>query len=84
MDIEEIVINLVKKIAAEENISLGELTENTALVDDIGLQSLQLARIVATLEMEHGLDITESSEVVITDIRTIGDLCDACESVAAD
>ncbi len=84
MDVEEVVIDLVKKIAQEESLSLDNITEATALVDDIGFQSLQLARLVATLEMDHGLDFTSSSDVSITDIRTIGDLCDACEAVMAE
>ena len=46
------------------------------LVDDLGLRSLDLARIIAKLEMKLGVD-PFAELVSVTSIRTPGDLCAA-------
>lgn len=80
MDIQEIIFDSIYKIAEDEAIAIGEISMDTALVDDIKLKSLQLARLFAMLEMEHGLDLFSSGQVSVTDIRTIGDLYNTCEA----
>ena len=54
------------------------------LVDDLGLRSLDLARIIAKLEMKLGVD-PFAELVSVTSIRTPGDLCAAyAKCFAAD
>ncbi|MFI9833534.1 acyl carrier protein [Streptomyces sp. NPDC051913] len=56
------------------------LDEDQLLVDQLGLESLHLARLVAVLEMELDTD-PFSAEVPITGVRTVGDLLEAYDPV---
>nr|BFE60213.1 hypothetical protein GCM10020063_047390 [Dactylosporangium thailandense] len=49
------------------------LEEDQLLVDQLGLTSLHLARLVAVLELELDAD-PFTDEVPITSVRTVGDL----------
>jgi acyl carrier protein len=53
------------------------------LGDDLGLKSLDLARLVAALEVQTGADPFQEL-VSITSIRTIGDLLEAYRRFFAD
>jgi len=66
------IVNEVTKPAEE----IEELDEEQLLVDQLGLTSLDLARLVAVLEMELDAD-PFTDEVPITGVRTVGDLLDA-------
>ncbi|MCF1593814.1 acyl carrier protein [Streptomyces muensis] len=56
------------------------LDDDQLLVDQLGLESLHLARLVAVLEME--LDIDPFSDTLpITSVRTVGDLLEAYDPV---
>ena len=66
------IVNEVTKPAEE----IENLDEELLLVDQLGLASLDLARLVAILEMELDTD-PFSDEVPITSVRTVGDLLDA-------
>ncbi|MCX5417303.1 MULTISPECIES: acyl carrier protein [unclassified Streptomyces] len=56
------------------------LDEDQLLVDQLGLESLHLARLVAVLEMELDTD-PFSDTVPITGVRTVGDLLEAYDPV---
>jgi acyl carrier protein len=66
------IVNEVTKPAEE----IEDLDEQQLLVDQLGLTSLDLARLVAVLEMELDTD-PFSDEVPITGVRTVGDLLNA-------
>jgi acyl carrier protein len=68
------IVNEVTRPATE----IVDLDEDQLLVDQLGLTSLDLARLVAVLEMELDTD-PFSDEVPITGVRTVGDLLDAYE-----
>ncbi|MFF0155961.1 acyl carrier protein [Streptomyces sp. NPDC005263] len=57
-----------------------QLDEDQLLVDQLGLESLHLARLVAVLEMELDTD-PFSDDVPITSVRTVGDLLQAYDPV---
>jgi len=56
------------------------LDPDRLLVDQLGLESLHLARLVAVLELELDTD-PFSDEVPITSVRTVGDLLQAYDPV---
>ncbi|MFE6619129.1 acyl carrier protein [Streptomyces sp. NPDC008086] len=56
------------------------LDEDQLLVDQLGLESLHLARLVAVLEMELDTD-PFSDTLPITSVRTVGDLLQAYDPV---
>ncbi|MEW2397604.1 phosphopantetheine-binding protein [Streptomyces sp. NPDC046862] len=57
-----------------------QVDEDQLLVDQLGLESLHLARLVAVLEMELDTD-PFSDDVPFTSVRTVGDLLQAYDPV---
>lgn len=80
---EEVVYRVLKEIADEEGVVVGELGDDDNLVEKLGFKSLHIARILATLEMELDIEPFESGELSITEIATVGDLVDAFEDPEA-
>ena len=80
---EEVVYRVLKEIADEEGVVIGELGDDDNLVEKLGFKSLHIARIFATLEMELDIEPFESGELSITEIATVGDLVDAFEDPEA-
>ncbi len=48
-----------------------EITEDSALIDDLGLSSLEVIRIVAAFEDEFDIEVPDR---VIPTLRTVGDI----------
>ncbi|MFI1682000.1 acyl carrier protein [Streptomyces sp. NPDC020607] len=66
------LLDIVNEVAGP----VEHLDEDQLLVDQLGLESLHLARLVAVLEMELDAD-PFSDEMPITSVRTVGDLLEA-------
>ncbi|HKP96351.1 MAG TPA: acyl carrier protein [Fibrobacteria bacterium] len=80
MDIAEVkrqVERVIREIAEHNHMELPELKDQSELVDDLGFASLSVAALIANLEDALGVDPFQAEDVMITDIRTIGDLCAA-------
>ncbi len=74
--IEAAVLEEVRRVMEEVGLEERPLEPAARLNADLGLSSLDLAQLVATLEVE--LDADPFAELVpITGVRTVGDLCDA-------
>jgi acyl carrier protein len=71
------VERVIREIAEHNNMELPELKDQSELVDDLGFASLNVAALIANLEDALGVDPFQAEDVMITDIRTIGDLCAA-------
>jgi acyl carrier protein len=76
-NLEQIIHDVILNVAQEESLDLVDLQNSHKLVDDLGFKSLDLARILAILELKLGVDPFTSNLVAITDVRTVGDLCAA-------
>jgi acyl carrier protein len=75
-DVERVVLDVVGGVAREKSASIEPVEADQTLVDDLGLRSLDLARIIAKLELKLGAD-PFAEMVAVTSIRTVGDLCAA-------
>jgi acyl carrier protein len=75
--VKDALLEIVNEEASEP---VEHLEEDQLLVDQLCLTSLKLARLVAVLEMELGVD-PFSDEVPITGMRTVGDLLEAYDPV---
>ena len=75
--VEAVLLEIVNEVAGP----VEHLDEEQLLVDQLGLTSLHLARLLAVLELELDTD-PFSDEVPITSMRTVGDLLDAYDPVA--
>ncbi len=72
-NINETVLAVVLEVVREKTPEVEAVRPEQSLVEDLGLQSLDLARIVAKLEMTLGVD-PFAELVAVTSIRTPGDL----------
>jgi acyl carrier protein len=77
-NVTDVVIAVIRGVVREQYPETEEVRGEQGLVEDLGLKSLDLARIVAKLDIELGVD-PFSETVAITSIRTVGDLCEAYE-----
>lgn len=82
-NIEQTVFDVIAKVAEEKGLDLKTVGLTQKLVTDIGFKSIDLARIIAILEITLSAD-PFSKLVPITSIQTIGDLCDAYQLCFAD
>ena len=75
-DPEEIIHQVLLGIVQQKAPSVTKLANENRLTVELGLKSLEIARLVALLELELGVD-PFAHLVAITDVRTVGDLCNA-------
>ena len=75
-EIEKTVHEVVLQIIEQRLSTVTEITNEQRLVADLGFESLDLAQLVATLEIRLGVD-PFVSQVSITDMRRVSDLIDA-------
>ena len=68
----------IKELYLEKELPVPIISEENSLVDDLGLKSMDLAILVANLELELSVE-PFLEDFAITDIRTLGDLCQAFE-----
>jgi len=66
----------IKELLIENEITTTQISPDKTLVDDLGLKSMDLAILVANLELDLGVE-PFLEDFAITDIRTLGDLCEA-------
>jgi len=83
-NLNETILAVVRGVVKEKSPEIAAVRPDQLLVEDLGLRSLDLARIIAKLEAK--LDADPFAELVsITSIRTPGDLCAAyAKCFAAD
>jgi len=75
-NIKQVIYDVIQNVALENSIETGHLQAHHKLVDGLGFSSLDLARIVAILEIKLEVD-PFASLVPITSVRTVGDLHEA-------
>jgi acyl carrier protein len=74
--IEQVVHTHLLAALREKGHATARLAAGDGLVDALGFGSLELARVIAELELE--LDVEPFIEAfAITDVRTVADLCQA-------
>ncbi len=82
LNIKQTVVDELRQIL--EKLPDGtEIDESMTLNSDLGMSSLQLAELVATLEDRFGYDPFRE-HVPITEVRTVGDLCAAYAATRKD
>jgi acyl carrier protein len=72
-NVAEVVLGVIRGVVREKSPETETIRPDQMLVEDLGLKSLDLARIVAKLEMKLGVDPFPDL-VAITSIRTAGAL----------
>ena len=72
----ERTVNILKEYIDDEGY---EITRDSALIDDLGLSSLEVINIVAAFEDEFEIEVPDR---VIPTLRTVGDIVDYLEENA--
>ena len=76
VDLERLVHEELRRLLVERDRPPGVIEDSSRLGLDLGFESLDLALLVARLEVATGLD-PFAEEVAITSIRTVGDVVSA-------
>jgi acyl carrier protein len=75
-EVEKRVFSCIERVAKEQSIPLKEIKFTDKVVENLGFQSLDVGTLTAFLEIEFSVDPFTSGQAVITEIRTVGDVCD--------
>lgn len=76
VDVEKLVHSELRRLLVERDRPPGVIEGSSRLGLDLGFESLDLALLVARLEVATGLD-PFAEDVAITSIRTVGDVVSA-------
>lgn len=60
MDIDEIIMNLIKKNAINADFDNIEITGETRLIEDLGYDSASLIRLVVDIEDQLGIEFEDT------------------------
>lgn len=74
-DVRTVIEKILRTIADERGLALPAIHDRTEIVDELGFSSMMVATLVASLEEQFGIDPFQQDDVMITDVRTFGDLC---------
>lgn len=70
---------VIELLAEFTEMNTADMNENTELVNDMGLNSLDVMNVIVAFEDEFGIEIPDR---IIKDLRTIGDISDYLEKHA--
>ena len=77
MDMIDVTVReVLQEVADDDSRRIEGIESGHQLVEDLGFDSLTMARIIAILEHRFGVD-PFSTTVAITSVRTVGDLAGA-------
>lgn len=82
-EVKEVIETVIRRVAEERNLNLPELNDGLEIVGELGFSSMMVAGLIANLEEELGIDPFQEEDIMITDIRTIKDLCEVYVSCLA-
>lgn len=71
----EVVKDSINEILSMNGLEGREITQESKIIQDIGLKSLDIAQLIAMLEVEYEKDPFTNEDASLADILTVGDLC---------
>lgn len=83
-DIRNKIVSIINQVAVQQGISIPAVESQMAFVDDLGFSSMSVAALLANLEDALEVDPFVDDDVMITDIRTVDDLCNVYEKAIQD
>jgi len=75
--------NAIKQILDQKSYKVPEIKDELRIIEDLGFSSLDIAQLIAYLEMELGID-PFSEGALISSINTVGSLCKVYQSCVDD
>lgn len=71
----EVVKDSINEILTMNELEEVEIKEESRIVQDLGLKSLDIAQLIAILEVEYDIDPFTNGTATLAGIVTVGDLC---------
>jgi acyl carrier protein len=81
--VEEVIENVIRAVSGRHKLALPLLRESMELEEDLGFTPWMVVELFASLEEVLGVDPLEQDGVMISEVRTVGDLCDIYEGCMA-
>ena len=69
----EVIVDVIGKIRSQKDMPDVELSDDKRVIDDLGFRSLDVAQLIAMLELELGVD-PFAEGLPLTDVNTIGEV----------
>ena len=74
----------IMQIADRRSLPITNIGEEDSLVEDLGLNSLDIATLISLLETKYEVDPFAENKAVITEIYNVKGLCDVYFDCLAD
>ncbi|XYY59202.1 acyl carrier protein [Bacillus velezensis] len=74
-EMKQIIAQIIQDIQEQQSYRAVEAGDDVRVIEDLGFSSLDIAQLVAQMEMETGVDPFSQGET-ISSITTVGDICD--------
>jgi len=71
----EFVKDSINEILMMNGLEETEVSEDSKIVQDLGLKSLDIAQLIAMLEAEYDVDPFTSGKATLANVLTVSDLC---------
>lgn len=75
-DINQTVKQYILQVAQDQGMEIGSIEDDHSVVEDLGFASLDVATLTALLENAFDVDPFAENMAVITEIRTVADICE--------
>lgn len=80
--IQAVIEDVIRQIQEQKSFVAPAITQESRLIADLGFSSLDIAQLIAYLEMELEVDpFTQGA--LLSEIRTVGSLCEIYQSCLA-
>jgi acyl carrier protein len=79
VEVKKGIENAIKQILDQKSYKAPEIKDELRIIEDLGFSSLDIAQLIAYLEMELGVD-PFSEGALITSINTVESLCNVYQS----
>ncbi|MEC2352648.1 acyl carrier protein [Bacillus velezensis] len=74
-EMKQIIAQIIQDIQEQQSYRAVEAGDDVRVIEDLGFSSLDIAQLVAQMEMETGVDPFSQGET-ISSITTVGSICD--------
>lgn len=74
-NIRKVIVEIIEEIIEQKGFECPEISKEQSITKDLGFTSMDVAQLIASLEMELDLD-PFSEGTSIASIHTVGQLCD--------
>ncbi|MDA8562084.1 hypothetical protein N9L02_03095 [Gammaproteobacteria bacterium] len=75
IEVKELVVKYIGQLCEENGKTIPKIENESSIMDDIGLSSIEFATLISFLETDLNVDPFIDGSIAVTDIRTVGEIC---------